>query len=275
MAAGLDYSAVDVSEATFRDVFLPPFIAGVEAGALTLMSAFVAIVGGIPVCSLRLVLCWFSSSCLMVAVVTCRRLEAAGSKRRSCDRSLGLRDLSWYVAMRDVMHRLLPAAAQCRLGSDCAVAAVAALVGIQSDYEADLELIDHGYASNESDAAFKALWAGVDMSMQSGLYREYLPGLAKEGILSMDTLDEAVRRVLDSKARMGATCMHAAQSATQVLHCANTLAAVRLASSGLFDDPYRSLDSTREASAHYSVAHDELALTAARCSFSVPLPLSS
>ena len=49
MAAGLDYSAVDVSEATFRDVFLPPFIAGIEAGALTLMSAFVAIVGGIPV----------------------------------------------------------------------------------------------------------------------------------------------------------------------------------------------------------------------------------
>ena len=49
MAAGLDYSAVDVSEATFRDVFLPPFTAGIEAGALTLMSAFVAIVGGIPV----------------------------------------------------------------------------------------------------------------------------------------------------------------------------------------------------------------------------------
>ena len=34
--------------------------------------------------------------------------------------------------------------------------------------------------------------------------------------------------------------------------------------SGLFDDPYRSLDLTREASAHFSVAHDELALTAAR-----------
>ena len=44
MAAGLDYSATDVSEATFRDVFLPPFAAGVEAGALTLMSAFIAVV---------------------------------------------------------------------------------------------------------------------------------------------------------------------------------------------------------------------------------------
>ena len=43
---------------------------------------------------------------------------------------------------------------------------------VVSDYEADLELIDHGFAANESDAAKKALWAGVDMSMQSGLYRK-------------------------------------------------------------------------------------------------------
>ena len=47
VAAGLDYSAVDISEATFRDVFLPPFEAGVGAGTLSLMSAFVAIIGGI------------------------------------------------------------------------------------------------------------------------------------------------------------------------------------------------------------------------------------
>ena len=32
------------------------------------------------------------------------------------------------------------------------------------------------------------------MSMQSGLYRDYLVGLAKEGTLGMETLDEAVRR---------------------------------------------------------------------------------
>ena len=71
--------------------------------------------------------------------------------------------------------------------------------------------------------------------MQSGLYREYLPELAQSGQLSMDTLDEAVRRVLDSKARMG-----------------------------LFDDPYRSLDPAREEAAHYSPAHEALALDAAR-----------
>ena len=59
------------------------------------------------------------------------------------------------------------------------------------------------YAANESDAALKALWAGVDMSMQSGLYREYIPTLIAEGRLSMDTLDTAVRRVLGVKAKMG------------------------------------------------------------------------
>ena len=45
----MDYSAVDVSEATFRDVFLPPFIAGIEAGALTLMSASAPPVSASPV----------------------------------------------------------------------------------------------------------------------------------------------------------------------------------------------------------------------------------
>ena len=55
--------------------------------------------------------------------------------------------------------------------------------------------------ANESDAAQKALWAGVDMSMQSGLYRQYIPTLVEEGRISMATLDTAVRRVLQVKAR--------------------------------------------------------------------------
>ena len=87
VAAGLDYSAVDVSEATFRDVFLPPFAAGVEAGALTLMSAFVAIVGGIPVRSLH----HGVSFCLLgtVSWSLCRHLAAAGYRLKSCERSSG------------------------------------------------------------------------------------------------------------------------------------------------------------------------------------------
>ncbi len=44
---GRDYNTVDFSERTFRDIYLPPYKAGVEAGALTLMASFNEI-GGIP-----------------------------------------------------------------------------------------------------------------------------------------------------------------------------------------------------------------------------------
>ena len=37
---GRDYNTVEVSERTLRDIYLPPFMAAVEAGAGTLMSAF-------------------------------------------------------------------------------------------------------------------------------------------------------------------------------------------------------------------------------------------
>ena len=45
---GLDYNAVDLSERTLREVYLPPFRAAIDAGALSIMSAFNEI-GGIPV----------------------------------------------------------------------------------------------------------------------------------------------------------------------------------------------------------------------------------
>lgn len=44
---GRDYNTVDFSERTFRDIYLPPYKSGVEAGAHTLMASFNEI-GGIP-----------------------------------------------------------------------------------------------------------------------------------------------------------------------------------------------------------------------------------
>ena len=44
---GRDYNTVDMSERTFRDIYLPPYKAGVEAGAHTLMASFNEL-GGIP-----------------------------------------------------------------------------------------------------------------------------------------------------------------------------------------------------------------------------------
>ena len=49
--AGRDYNTVEMSESTFRNVYLPPFAAGVKAGALTVMPAFNTL-NGVP-CSVN------------------------------------------------------------------------------------------------------------------------------------------------------------------------------------------------------------------------------
>jgi beta-glucosidase len=72
-----------------------------------------------------------------------------------------------------------------------------------SDYTADEEMIAAGFAKDGRDAARKAMLAGLDMSMQSGLYQKYLPALVKAGEVPMARVDEAVRRVLALKARLG------------------------------------------------------------------------
>ncbi|MDR2871107.1 MAG: glycoside hydrolase family 3 C-terminal domain-containing protein [Xanthomonadaceae bacterium] len=47
VTAGLDYNYVDISEQTLRDVHLPPFAAALNAGAMTIMTAFNDI-NGVP-----------------------------------------------------------------------------------------------------------------------------------------------------------------------------------------------------------------------------------
>ncbi len=106
---------------------------------------------------------------------------------------------------------------------------------VVSDYTADMELIAHGFADGERDATRLAFVAGVDMSMQSGFYAEHLPDLVAAGEVSMDVLDEGVRRVL--------TVKHAI---------------------GLLDNPYRSLDADVEADTSNHAAHAELARDASR-----------
>jgi beta-glucosidase len=106
---------------------------------------------------------------------------------------------------------------------------------VVSDYTADLELIAHGYAASPREAAKLAFRAGVGMSMQSGLYLEYLPDLVATGEVPMAALDEAVRRVLRVKETLG-----------------------------LFDNPYRSLDPRREATELGRPEHRALAREAAR-----------
>ena len=74
---------------------------------------------------------------------------------------------------------------------------------VVSDYESVKEVINHGLVANEKEAAAAGLNAGVDMEMVSRLYNKYGADLLKERQVSQATLDEAVRRVLRLKFRLG------------------------------------------------------------------------
>ena len=74
---------------------------------------------------------------------------------------------------------------------------------VVSDYTAVRELINHGVAANEEQAAALALNAGVDMEMVSRSFNEFGPHLLEQQKLSQATIDEAVRRILRIKFRLG------------------------------------------------------------------------
>jgi beta-glucosidase len=79
-----------------------------------------------------------------------------------------------------------------------------------SDYNAIAELMHHGIAADLPQAAALALDAGVDIDMMSDAYRRALPVALERGLVTVEQIDESVRRVLRLKERLG-----------------------------LFDDPYR------------------------------------
>ncbi len=88
---------------------------------------------------------------------------------------------------------------------------------VVTDYTALNELVPHGVAKDEEEAAGLAVNAGIDMDMNGSIFIKYLPDLVKEGKVSEATLDRAVRPILEMKFLLG-----------------------------LFDDPYRYLNNERE-----------------------------
>lgn len=154
--SGLDYNVVDMSLARLTEVYLPPYRAGIEAGAGSVMSAFNEL-NGVPATGNR----WLQTEVL--------------------------RDKWGFKGF------------------------------VVSDYTSDEEMIAAGFAADRRDAARIAFLAGVDMSMTSGVYLEFLPGLVRDGEIGENRLDQSVRRVLAAKAALG-----------------------------LFDDPFRRIDARRE-----------------------------
>jgi beta-glucosidase len=88
---------------------------------------------------------------------------------------------------------------------------------IISDYAAIRELIQHGVAKNNREAARLAMKASVDIDMKSPCYANELEPLIKDNEISEELINEAVWRVLKLKNRLG-----------------------------LFEDPYRGTDKFKE-----------------------------
>lgn len=87
---------------------------------------------------------------------------------------------------------------------------------VVSDYTAVEELIPFGVAKDELDAARLSLEAGVDMDMVSEIMVDHIGALIEEQIVDPQLVDEACRRILEAKYKLG-----------------------------LFDDPYRYADEQR------------------------------
>lgn len=89
---------------------------------------------------------------------------------------------------------------------------------VVSDWSSFSEMIQHGYAKDGEDAALKAISAGSMMDMESKVVIENLPALILEGKISIQQVDDAVKRILYYKFKLG-----------------------------LFDNPYKFSDEQREA----------------------------
>ena len=104
-----------------------------------------------------------------------------------------------------------------------------------SDWNSFGEMIEHGYAMDRKDVAMKAINAGSMMDMETRVMVAEIQGLVKEGKVKMQTLDDAVDRILTMKFKLG-----------------------------LFDDPYRNCDLQRQTNNVFTPEHRKLSREAAK-----------
>ena len=74
---------------------------------------------------------------------------------------------------------------------------------VVTDYTSIKEMIPHGFAKDEKHAGELAINAGVDLDMQSGIFNNHLKNSIDEGKVSIKTIDNAVRRILNLKYELG------------------------------------------------------------------------
>ncbi|MBR6284992.1 MAG: beta-glucosidase BglX [Muribaculaceae bacterium] len=96
---------------------------------------------------------------------------------------------------------------------------------VVSDYSGIVEMVNHGIGDLQQ-VSTRALNAGTDMDMMARGYLNTIEQSLAEGKVSMATIDQACRRILEAKYKLG-----------------------------LFDDPYRYLDPKRAKKEIYTDAH--------------------
>jgi beta-glucosidase len=106
---------------------------------------------------------------------------------------------------------------------------------VVSDWGSIGEMLLHGVIADSIDAATLSLHAGVDMDMESGCYADYLTSALKKGLVPETEVNDAVRRVLREKFRLG-----------------------------LFDNPYKNCDPEREKRDILTPANRQLAREVAK-----------
>lgn len=140
--AGRDYVYTEISRQTLWDTYMPPYEAGVKAGAATLMSSF--------------------------------------------------NDISGTPGTAN--HYILTEVLKQRWQHDGFVV---------SDWGAVDQLRSQGVAADKKEAALKAFSAGVEMDMMNNCYNRHLAELVEEGKVPLSLVDDAVKRVLRVKFRLG------------------------------------------------------------------------
>lgn len=74
---------------------------------------------------------------------------------------------------------------------------------VVSDWNSIKEMVNHGFAKDQKEAAEKAINAMLDMEMTSTAYQDHLKELIQEGKLSEKELDVIVKNILRIKFRLG------------------------------------------------------------------------
>ncbi len=74
---------------------------------------------------------------------------------------------------------------------------------VVSDANGIRECVTHGIAENDEDAGIQSANAGLDMDMGTHIYKDYLKKAVEDGKVSMEAVNEAVRRILSVKMWLG------------------------------------------------------------------------